>query len=126
MYFYTHIGNTLFIDDTPYKIMFNRPYSAIFWDFDDFRGEDHYLLKTIIPYLEFLHLFGYGVFTYVKHNPFGRIEYINCDDPKQFKMLFVNCNNGCKPSFCNNAKLNMKQKNTLLIVHLDLLVWKFK
>ncbi len=103
MYFYIHIGNTLFVDNTPYKSMFNRPYSAIFLDFDDLCGEDHYLLGTIILYLESLHLFGYGVFTYVQHNPFAKIKYINCDDPGQFKMLFLKCNSGCKPSFCNNV-----------------------
>jgi len=30
-YFYTHVGNTLLIDDTPYKNMFNGPYIAIFF-----------------------------------------------------------------------------------------------
>ncbi len=88
MYFYIHTSNTLFIDDTPYKSMFNRPSSAIFLDFDDLRGDDHYLLRTIIPYLESLHLSRYGVFTYVQNNPFGRIKYINCDDPGQFKMVY--------------------------------------
>jgi len=82
MYFYTHIGNTLFVDYKPYKSMFNRPYSAIFLEsLDNLHREDHYLLGTIILYVESLHFFGYGVFTYVQHNPFGRIKYINCDDP---------------------------------------------
>jgi hypothetical protein len=36
-----HIGNTLLIDDTPYKCMFNGLYSAIFLEsFDGHHGED--------------------------------------------------------------------------------------
>ncbi len=31
-YFYTHAGNTLLIDDTPYKNMFNGPYIVIFFN----------------------------------------------------------------------------------------------
>jgi len=30
-YPHTHVSNTLFVDDTPYKSMFNGLYSAIFW-----------------------------------------------------------------------------------------------
>jgi hypothetical protein len=38
---YIHIGDTLFIDDTPYKSMFNNTYSTIFLEsFDGIRGED--------------------------------------------------------------------------------------
>jgi chromatin segregation and condensation protein Rec8/ScpA/Scc1 (kleisin family) len=84
MYFYNHTGNTLFVDDTLYESMFNKPYNAIFLDFDDLCGLDHYLLGIIILYLESLLLSRYGVFTYVQHNPFGRIKYINCGDPGQF------------------------------------------
>ncbi len=35
-----------------------------FWEsFDNLRGEDHYVLGTILPYLESLCFFGYGVST---------------------------------------------------------------
>ncbi len=41
---------------------------------------------------------------------FSRIKCIsNCDDPRQFKMLFLKCNFGRKPSFYNNAKWKLKQ-----------------
>jgi hypothetical protein len=70
--------------------------------------------RTIICWgffsLESFHLSRYGVSTCVQHNPFGRIRYINCNDLGQFKMLFLKCSDGCKPSFCNNEKLKMKQK----------------
>jgi hypothetical protein len=40
-YFYTHVGNTLLIDDMPYKSMFNGPYNAIFLEsFDNHCGEN--------------------------------------------------------------------------------------
>jgi hypothetical protein len=86
----------------------NHP-SAIFLEsFDSLHGEDNYLLGIIFPYLESFHLSRYGVSTYVQHNPFGRITCINFDDLGQFKMLFLKCSSGCKPSFCNNEKLKMK------------------
>jgi hypothetical protein len=38
---YTHVGNTLLIDDVPYKIMFNGSYSAIFLEsFGNVRGKN--------------------------------------------------------------------------------------
>jgi len=64
MYPYIHTNNTLLIDDMPYKSMFNGPYNTIFWEsFDNLRGEDHYVLGTIFPYLESFCFFRYGVST---------------------------------------------------------------
>jgi hypothetical protein len=41
LYLYTHVGNTLLVDDMPYKNMFNGPYDVIFLDsFDGHHGED--------------------------------------------------------------------------------------
>ncbi len=40
-YPYIHVGNMLFINNTPYKSMFNGPYRAIFLEsFDNLCGED--------------------------------------------------------------------------------------
>jgi hypothetical protein len=84
-YPYTHGGNTLFVENTPYKNMFNGPYNAIFWDsFDGRCGEDHYLLGFVFPYLANLHSFGYYVPTFVEHNPFGRIK---CDDRNNSRLF---------------------------------------
>ncbi len=70
MYPYTRIGKTLFINNTPYKNLFNRLFSAIFLEyFDNVCGEVHDLLGIVLPYLEFLHLSEYGVSTFVQHNP---------------------------------------------------------
>jgi len=50
-YFYIHASNTLFIDDTLYKNIFNNPYNAIFLkSFNNLRKEDQYLLGFVLPY----------------------------------------------------------------------------
>jgi len=41
-------------------------------------------------------------------------------------MLFVKWSSGYKPSFCNNVKLKLKQKNILLIVHPNFFSWIFE
>jgi hypothetical protein len=77
-YPYTHGGNTLLVDNMPHKNIFIGPYNVIFLDsFDGHYGEDHYLLGFVFLYLENLHSFGYGVPTFVAHNPFGRIRCID-------------------------------------------------
>jgi hypothetical protein len=46
-YPYIHVGNMLFVDNTPYKSMFNGPYSVVFLEsFDNHCGEDQYLLGS--------------------------------------------------------------------------------
>jgi len=110
-YPYTHVGNTLLIDNMPYKNMFNSPYNTIFLEsFNNHCGEDQRLIGFVLPYLENLHSFGYGVPTFVEHNPFCRIRCIDWNNPWLFKMWFVKCSQTCQPIFYNNAKLNLKQK----------------
>jgi hypothetical protein len=123
-YFSIHLCKTLLINETLYKSMFNMPYSAIFFEsFDGFRGEDNYLLGIVLPYLKSHHFSRYGIFTYVQHNPFGRSCWIDCNDHQQFKMLFLKCSSDYKPSFCNSAKLKMKQK---IIFYLFILIYLFE
>jgi len=102
----------LLVDDTPCKIMFNGPYIVVLSEFfDGLHGHDNYLLGIILLYLESLHISEYGVSRFVRHNPFSSIKCIsNRDDPRIFKMLFLKCSCGCKPSFYNKAKLKLKQK----------------
>jgi hypothetical protein len=50
------------------------------------------LLGFVLFHLENLHSSGYGVPTFVEHNPFGRITYIDQDNLRPFKMIFVKCN----------------------------------
>jgi hypothetical protein len=108
---YIHIGNTLLIDDTPYKSIFNSSYSAIFLEsFDGIHGEDQNLLGFVLPYLENFHSSIYIVPTFVENNPFCKIRCINLNNIRFFKMLFVKCNCTCQPTFYNNVKLKLKQK----------------
>jgi hypothetical protein len=103
---YIHVGNTLFVDDTPYKSMFNGLYSAIILEsFHDHHGEDQYLLGIVFLYLENLHSSRYNVPTFVEHNPFGRIGCIDQDNPRFFKMIFLKCSWTCQPTFYNSVKL---------------------
>jgi len=45
------VGNTLFVHDTPYKILVNGPYNVIFVEtFDSFIRDNHnYLLGVVLP-----------------------------------------------------------------------------
>jgi hypothetical protein len=70
--------------------------------------------------LENLHLFGYGVFTFVEHNSFRSNRWLDQDNTRLFQMLFVKCNHTCQPTFCNSAKLKSKQK-----IPYQLLIFKF-
>jgi hypothetical protein len=101
----------LLVDDMPYKSMFNNPYNVSFLEsFNDVRGEDQYVLGSIFLYLENLYPSRYNVPTFVEHNSFGRIKYINPDNLGFLKMLFVKCSHTCQPTFCNSVKLKLKQK----------------
>jgi hypothetical protein len=50
-YLNIHLGNTLSIDNMPYRICQNPPLNVIFVEFyKDTREEDNYLLGTFLPY----------------------------------------------------------------------------
>jgi hypothetical protein len=46
--------NTLLIDDTPYKSLFNPPFNAIFLEvfYEPQANDDFYLLGIVLPYME--------------------------------------------------------------------------
>ncbi len=61
-YFNTCLGNTLLVDDTPYRTCLNLPFNAIFIESSEYMlKEDNYLMKTFLSYLEFLHNYGLSV-----------------------------------------------------------------
>jgi hypothetical protein len=108
---YIHVGNMLFIDNAPYKSVFNGLYSAIFLEsFDNIRGEDRYLLGSILPYLEIFIRLDMVFPPLLNINPFTRNRCINPDNSRIFKILFVKCSRTYLPTFCNSAKLKLKQK----------------
>jgi len=122
---YTHAGNTLLIDDVPYKIMFNSSYSAIFLEsFGGVCGENWYFLGFVLPYFENLHSSGYNVPTFVEHNPFGKIKCINPDNLGLFKMLFVIVVVFAYPHFVTMQNWNWNKKYSINYSNLQiLLVW---
>ncbi len=51
-----HLGNTLLVDDAPYRTCLNSPFNAIFVESYEYAPkEDNYSMKTLLLYLEFLH-----------------------------------------------------------------------
>jgi hypothetical protein len=64
---------TLFVDDTPYKSLFNGSFNAIYVEtFEKSGRNDNYLLGIVLPYMETLHFLEFNVPTFVQDNPFGR------------------------------------------------------
>jgi hypothetical protein len=58
----THVGNTLLVDDTPYKSIFNDSCSGIFLElFEGACSDGDYLFSIVLPYLVSLHSFGFNV-----------------------------------------------------------------
>ncbi len=52
----THVGNTLLVDDTPYKFIFNDLCSAIFLEpWEGLCSDGDYLLSIVLLYLVSLH-----------------------------------------------------------------------
>jgi hypothetical protein len=83
--FSTHVGNTLLVDDIPYKSIFNDSCGAIFLELFEGAGSDgDYLLSIVLPYLVSFHFFGFSVQIYLKHNPFGTIKNIS-----QLKIVMI-------------------------------------
>jgi hypothetical protein len=78
----TTFENTLLVDDTLHKIMFNPPCSAIF--FETFYGSptnDNYLFNIVLPYLELLNSFKMRIYKFVELNVFGSIMDVPPNDP---------------------------------------------
>jgi len=77
----THLGNTLLVDNTLYKTYLNLPFNAIFIkSYEDMPKEDNYLMKTLLPYLEFFHYSRLSVPTFVELYHFGDIKSFKEDD----------------------------------------------
>ncbi len=83
--------NTLLVDDTPHKSMFNPLCNAIFFEtFYGFHTNSNYLFGTILSYLESLHSFGMWVYKFVELNHFSSIMNVPFGDP-QYEKLNVGC-----------------------------------
>jgi hypothetical protein len=67
-------------------------------------SDGDYLLSTVPPYLVSLHLFGFSVQIYMKHNPFGTIRSISWSD-LYYNMLFEDYSDSCDAMYCSKEKL---------------------
>jgi hypothetical protein len=96
---------TLFVDDTPYKSLFNGSFNAIYVEtFEKSGRNDNYLLGIVFPYMETIHFLEFSVPTFVQDNPFGRnIKHIRWNDPI-YKTLFEGCTSSCDSSYCTNVR----------------------
>jgi len=76
-FLYIHAGNMLFVNDTPYKSMFNNSYNVTSLElFNCLHGDNQYLLGSILPYLEHLHLSIYDVPTLLKTIPLVGLDVL--------------------------------------------------
>jgi hypothetical protein len=111
----------------PYKTCLNLPFNAIFIEsYEYLPKEDNYLMKTILPYLEFLHNFVFSVPTFVEFYPFGPIRIIKEDDVK-FWILFGKCTMACFANFHRNRSTFVERSpNIIFCSILPMLFWIFQ
>jgi hypothetical protein len=116
----THARNILFVDDTPYKFLFNDSCSVIFLESFESTGSNRdYLLSTVLPYLVLLHLSKFNVQTYMKPNPFGTIRSISWSAP-YYNMLFEYCSSICDIMYCTKGKLNFFCDTFIIIFNISI------
>jgi hypothetical protein len=121
-----HFGNTLLVDDMPYKTYLNPPSNAIFVEsYEYMPKEDNYLMKTLLPYLEFLQYSRLSVPTFVEFYSFSTIRSIK-DDDGRFWMLFAKCTMVYSTNFCRNCSTSLvSSPNIVLCSFLPILLWIF-
>ncbi len=86
----------------PYRTCLNPPFNAIFIESNEYvPKEDIYLMKTLFPYLKFLHNPKFSVPTFMEFYPFGTIRNIMEDDVR-FWTMFKKCTMACFANFCRN------------------------
>jgi len=67
----------LFVNDTPYKSMFNNSYNVTSLElFNGLHRDNQYSLGSILPYLEHLHLSRYDVPTLLKTIPLVGLDVL--------------------------------------------------
>jgi len=80
-YLNTHLGNTLLIDNMPYRTCQNPPLNVIFVkSYEDVKEEDNYFMGTFLPHLESLHYIKLSVPTFVEDYIFAAIRSLNEND----------------------------------------------
>ncbi len=102
--------NTLLVDDTLQKNMFNPPCNAIFFEtFYRSPIENNFLFGIVFPYLELSHSFGIWVYKFVELNPFDSIMDMHRNDPR-YEKLNGRCSTKYNETFCNKVKSRFVNK----------------
>jgi hypothetical protein len=122
----THLGNTLLVDDMPYRTCLNPPCNAIYVESYEYMPKENYLMKTLLPYLKFFHYFGLSLPTFVELYPFNAIKSMKEDDVR-FRMLFKKCTMVYLANFCKNRSTSIvSSPNIFFCLFLPMLFWIFQ
>jgi hypothetical protein len=105
----TNYENTLLVDGTPYKSLFNPPFNGIFLEIV-YKSQAYgdYLFRTIFLYLEALHS-KMQVYKFVECNPLTRIRNVFPFD-LQYEKLDEPCSLKCNDNFCHKMKCKLASK----------------
>jgi hypothetical protein len=122
-----HLGNTLLVNNTPYRTYLNPSFNAIFVEFYEYAPkEDSYLTKTFLPYLKFIHNSGLNAPTFVELYPFNAIRSIKEDDVR-FRTLFEKCTMAYSTSFYKNCFTSIvSSPNILFYSFFAMFFWIFQ
>ncbi len=126
-YLDTHLGNTLLVNDTPYRTYMNPPSNAIFVEsYEYMPKEDNYVMKTLLPYLKIPSLLWLIVPTFVELYSFGAIRSIK-DNDVRFQMLFQKCTMVYSTNFYKNCSTSLvSNPNILFCSFLPISLWIFQ
>jgi len=102
-----HLGNTLFVDNTPYITYLNPSVNAIIEFYEYAPKEDNYLTKIFLSYLKFLHNYGLNVPTFMELYPFNAIRSIKENNVK-FQTLFEKYTMAYSTSLCRMFYIRSK------------------
>lgn len=102
--------NTLLVDNTRYKSLFNGPFNAIFVKTfeNSIRNINNCLLGVVLHFLEVLQSSKLSAPTFIKDDLFNS-KHISWNDHK-YKTLFEDCVSNCDVSYCTKARMKMKNK----------------
>lgn len=125
-YLSTHLGNTLLLNNTPYKTYLNPPFNAIFVEFyEDLPKEDNCFMKIFFPYLEFLHYSKLSIPTFVEFYPFGTIRSLK-ENNVRFQTLVDNAPWPIMYFCKNHSTFLICSPNFIFCSFLPILSWIFQ
>lgn len=110
-----HFGINLLVDVTTHTNIMNPLCNAIFiesWDMSS--TYDNYLLRTFLPYLEYLDSSKFNDFSFVKSISLNTIRCPRCYKPFYIR-LYHNCTPTCDISLCRCVFYSRRCKDKLNI-----------